>query len=330
MNVAVTAVGGGVGQTIIKALQETEYEVVGIDGEVLGTGLYAVNKGYLGYYANHPEFIERIIEICQIEKCRVLFPGLDVELLPLSNNRESLERNGVLPIVSNPEVVRICDDKLETSKFLQKNGFPSAKTYRFRDYAFDLDFPVILKPQEGGQRSIGRFVANDRSEFDRYSKVIDVDNYVVQEHIQGDEYTCGTVSLENRCVGVILMKRHLRDGDTYKAFVVKDRDLSDFVTSVINALGPFGACNVQLVMKEGVPYIFEINARCSGTTACRALAGFNEPKMICDYVSKGIRNPSFTIREIAILRYWKELVVGYEKIQEMQSNKFVHNEEIRF
>jgi carbamoyl-phosphate synthase large subunit len=330
MNVAATAVGGGVGQTIIKALQDTEYRVVGIDGEVLGTGLYAVDKGYLGYYANHPKFIERIIEICEKEKCRVLFPGLDVELLPLSNNLETLERNDVVPIVSNPGVIKICDDKLETARFLQKNGFPSAKTYRLTDYTFDLDFPVILKPQEGGRRSIGRFVANDRREFDRYCEVIDVNNYVVQEYIQGDEYTCGTVSLENRCVGVILMKRDLRDGDTYKAFVVKDQTLSNFVTSVINALGPFGACNVQLVMKEDVPYIFEVNARCSGTTACRALAGFNEPKMICDYVSKGIKDPSFTIREIAILRYWQEFVVSYEKIREMKSNKSVHNEGVRF
>ena len=60
MNVAVTGVGGGVGQSIIKALQNTVYNVIGIDGEVLGTGLYTTKKSYLGFYANHPKFIDRI------------------------------------------------------------------------------------------------------------------------------------------------------------------------------------------------------------------------------------------------------------------------------
>lgn len=40
----VTGVGGGVGQSIIKSLQDTPYSVVGADVELLGTGPYAVPK----------------------------------------------------------------------------------------------------------------------------------------------------------------------------------------------------------------------------------------------------------------------------------------------
>jgi carbamoyl-phosphate synthase large subunit len=66
-------------------------------------------------------------------------------------------------------------------------------------------------------------------------------------------------------------------------------------------------------MKNGKPYVFEINARCSGTTAARTLSGFNEPKMIADYLLKEIE-PSYKIKEQTILRYWKELVVPNEKV----------------
>lgn len=329
MNVAVTGVGGGVGQSIIKALQNIEYNVIGVDGEVLGTGLYAAKKSYLGFYANHPKFIDRIIEICKKEKCKVVFPGLDAELTPLSNNIEKIKANGILSIVSPPEIIKIADDKLETSKFLRSNNFPYIKTYRLKDYTFDLDFPVVLKPQKGGARSIGTFITKDKREFDKYITNIDTNTYVVQEYIQGDEYTCGTVSFESGCIGVILMKRQLRCGDTYKAFVTKDEKLSNFVKSVINVLKPFGACNIQLRVRDNIPYIFEINARCSGTTASRSLAGFNEPKMICDYIFKGIDNPHFEIKEIAILRYWKELVVSYDKIEEMKANSFVYNKRVK-
>jgi len=329
MNVAVTGVGGGVGQSIIKALQNTEYNVIGIDGEVLGAGLYAAKKSYLGFYANHPKFIDRIIKICKKEKCKTVFPGLDVELIPLSNNIEKLKANDIIPIVSDSKVIKIADDKLETTKFLRSNNFTYIKTYRLKDYIFELDFPVVLKPQKGGTRSIGNFIAKDKREFDKYIANINTNNYVVQEYIQGDEYTCGAVSFESGCIGVILIKRQLRCGDTYKAFVIKDEKLSDFVKSIINVLKPFGACNIQLRVRDKIPYIFEINARCSGTTASRALAGFNEPKMICDYIFKGIDNPHFEIKEIVILRYWKELVVSYDKIEEMKANSFLYNKGVK-
>ena len=247
-------------------------------------------------------------------------------MIPLSNNIRKLKTNGILPIVSDPEVITICDDKLKTYEFLKSNNFPYPKTYRLKDYSFELDFPVVLKPQKGGARSIGVFVANNRREFNKYTTDIDINNYIVQEHTEGDEYTCGTVSFEGDCIGAILMKRELRAGDTYKAFVVKDEKLSNFVKTVINTLKPFGACNVQLGLRDDIPYIFEFNARCSGTTASRALAGFNEPKMICDYIFKGIKNPHFEIEEIVILRYWKELVVSYDKVNRMKSEGFLYNE----
>ena len=328
MNVAVTAVGGAVGQGIVKALQNTEYSTVGINSEVLGAGLYATRKSYMGLYANHPKYVDRLIEICKKEKCTALFPGLNVELTPLSDNIERFRRNDIVPIVSDPAVINICEDKLKTNEFLKRNNFHAPKTYRLKDYSFELDFPVVLKPQKGGCRSIGVHEARDRAEFERIKATIDTDNCLVQEQIDGDEYTCGTVTLDKRCIGAILMKRELRAGDTYKAFVTKDEKLSDFVKTVIDILKPFGACNVQLKLKGNVPYIFEVNARCSGTTASRALAGFNEPKMICDYISKGITDFHFEIKEIAVLRYWKELVVSYDKIEEMKLEGSVQNEDV--
>ena len=48
--------------------------------------------------------------------------------------------------------------------------------------------------------------------------------------------------------------------------------------------------------------------------------------MICDYIFKGVDNPLFMIKEIVILRYWKELVVSYDKIKGIESKGFIYNE----
>jgi carbamoyl-phosphate synthase large subunit len=325
MNVAVTAVGGVIGQSIIKALQNTDYSAVGINSEVLGAGLYATKKSYMGLNANDPHFIDRLIEICIKAHCKIVFSGLDAELIHLSKNKHRLEKNGIFPIVSNSEVVELCGDKQKTINFLKNNHFPAPETYSLRNYSFQLDFPVILKLKKGGQASQGLILAKNLKDFEKSVDSIDLNNYVVQEFIEGDEYTCGTVSFENQCVGTIVIKRELRFGNTYKAFVVQDEKLTNFVKNVVDVLKPFGPCNVQLRLRNGTPYIFEFNARCSGTTAMRALAGFNEPKMICDYISQGIKNPFFEIKEVVILRYWNEIVVEYEKIRKMSSDGFIEN-----
>jgi carbamoyl-phosphate synthase large subunit len=124
------------------------------------------------------------------------------------------------------------------------------------------------------------------------------------------------------------MRRILRDGDTYKAFVERNTVVESAVLAIVGALKPFGACNVQLRVRNGEPFVFEINARCSGTTAARALAGFNEPKMIADYLLHNIA-PSYTIREITILRYWKELAVSNARIEQLQDTGFLQGDGTR-
>ena len=62
--------------------------------------------------------------------------------------------------------------------------------------------------------------------------------------------------------------------------MAQESKLSSFVMIIVDVLKPFCPCNVQLGLRKDTPYIFVFNAGCSGTIAMRALAGFNEPKMI--------------------------------------------------
>ena len=78
-------------------------------------------------------------------------------------------------------------------------------------------------------------------------------------------------------------------------------------------LEPFGACNVQLRIRDGKPYVFEINPRCSGTTAARALVGFNEPSVILNYL-KTKQYQEIHYEEATILRYWQEVKVANSAI----------------
>jgi len=318
IRIAVSGVGGGVGQSVIKALQGTNYEVVCLDGEPLGAGLYAGSKSYIIPYASNPDYLERVLDICKAEDCKLFFPGLDAELPILSRSVDRFTEIGTQVIVSRPEVVDLSDNKSLTALQLAEAGVSVPQTIDMDDQAVDtppLPFPFVLKVKIGGARSQGLHVIKNEDDWQSIKSLKhDFGNYVAQEYIDGDEYTCGTVNLDNECKGVIVMRRILRDGDTYKCFSVKDPVIETEVRKVVEAIKPFGACNVQLRVRDGKPYIFEINARCSGTTAARALCGFNEPKMIADFLLAA-EEPSYEIIEQSILRYWKELVVPNSQIE---------------
>jgi carbamoyl-phosphate synthase large subunit len=323
MSILVTGTGGGAGQSVLKSLQHTDHRVIAADGEVLGTGLYTTGKGYVIPYASSPQFVPRLLEICRAESVKLVFAGLDAELPILSAQREAFAAAGVTVVVSEPRVIGICDDKLKTADFLREQGFPFPQTWTLADFPGDaVPFPLIIKPKEGGARSKGVRVVKTDADLAKARAELDGSAYVAQELIDGPEYTCGTLTLDGVCRGAITLRRILRDGDTYKAFVERDAMLEAFVTRVANALQPFGPCNFQLRVRDGVPYLFEFNGRCSGTTYCRTLAGFNEPKMIADFVLRS-EEPSFAIRPITVLRYWKELVVENDLVEECKRDGVV-------
>lgn len=328
--VAVTCVGGGIGQSLLKGLQQTSYTVIGLDADGLAAGLYAVPKARKIPPVSDPTYAQTLLKICIEEQVSVLFPGLDRELPILALEQEKFSAKGITIAVSQPKVIEIADDKLKTSLFLKKHNFPAPRTMTLHAFVANPEeqfYPMVIKPKTGGESSHDVFVVRSHKQLEKIMNAHDLKTtkFVAQEYIEGDEYTCGTVTLQGKCRGAILMKRQLRYGDTYKCFVEDNPKLESFVCQVAEALQPFGACNFQLRLKNDVPYIFEINARSSGTTGARSLAGFNEPKMIADFLIKGKAPEKPTITACTILRYWKEVVVSNEQITTFTKTGLVEN-----
>ena len=76
----------------------------------------------------------------------------------------------------------------------------------------------------------------------------------------------------------------------------------------------FVPANFQFrIDKFGVPKVFEINGRFSGTTPLRAHAGFNEVEMCIRKVlwDEPIVQPD--ILSVTILRHWSETVITSER-----------------
>ena len=114
------------------------------------------------------------------------------------------------------------------------------------------------------------------------------------------------------------MRRDLKDGNTYRAYVEPNSSFNDFLSKIAEKLGGLGPLNFQFRPDGGVPKIFEINARFSGTTPLRAYAGFNEVDHIVRHFVLGEEIPEPQLRPLMILRYWNEILTDVEQVSTLR------------
>lgn len=323
MKVIVTGAGALLGQGVIRAIRQSSLDchVTGVDPSANSAGLYWCDNAYRGLPAGDPDFLDMLTRIIRADNADILIPGTDVELVPLARARAKLEADtGCAILVSDERVVHIGDDKAATSDFFRDAGFPFPMTAALDDgdavgaLVQALGFPLIVKPRVGA-RSVGVRVIRETADLDAARRV--PEGLIAQELV-GDaahEYTASGLYFDGDCHGTIVMRRDLRDGNTYRAEVVADADLHDWVRRWTRALTPYGPANFQFRLRaDGTPVVFEINSRFSGTTPLRALVGFNEVEMALEHILNGRPIRPGEILNRVILRHWSETVVTPEDI----------------
>ena len=313
--VLVTGAGLVLGQGIIRSLKWSSLEPVVICADPVdySAGLFWGDRAYRTPFANQDGYIARIEEILAAERPDALMLGSDIELPKMAAARERLEQtHGTHVIVSSPRVVEIANDKYLTYRFLKDAGFDypdSCLPGEEEQLIARVGFPLVVKPRIGA-RSVGMSVVRDRAAL---AAALQGRSDVVIQECVGDsesEYTASALVFGGECHASIVMRRELRDGNTYRAFTGQFPELNSLVRRLGAALGSYGPVNFQFRLDaEGRAKVFEINSRFSGTTPLRALAGFNEVEICLRHVLYGEKVVQPPVEDVAICRHWSETVV---------------------
>jgi len=311
--------GAGVGQSILKSLQLSKVKTRVIIGDIspLATGLYRAQVAYIIPLADDPAYLAALEKICKAEQVDMLLIGTDVELIIFASNKEAFEKTtGTRVIVSDSEAVAIADDKWKTVGFLKSHGFPyvySALADNADSFIKNAKWPVIVKPRIAA-RSVGFQIIPNEAEL--RSALQKDPNLIIQEYLseEDEEYTCGAFFYEGACYGVTVMKRWLRNGDTYKAIVCREPEMEKFIKAVGTDLRIIGPCNFQLRKSGGEFKIFEINCRFSGTTGAASALGFNVTNALLQKIFFNRPLHPLAIRDAYIFRYWNEVFVPPEEV----------------
>jgi carbamoyl-phosphate synthase large subunit len=318
LKVGITGVGSLLGQGILRSIKESNLRVttVGFCVDKYSTGLYWCDESHFIPFAKDENFVDVLISKIKRSKIDVLLVGTDVELDKISKNKKIIEsETGAVVLISDPYVVELGDDKYKTAKFFAERNVPATESVLPADENSITElvnkhgFPLIVKPRKG-MRSYGVVKVDNIK--DLHAAINNTTDPVVQEclsELEG-EYTASGIYFDGECKATIVMRRELRDGNTYRAFTIKNEKLNDTVRLWTEMVKPFGPINFQFrIDKNGNPKVFEINSRFSGTTPLRAKAGFNEVEMCLKYLmyKEPIVQPE--IKELMILRYWDAIAV---------------------
>jgi carbamoyl-phosphate synthase large subunit len=323
--VLVTASGSVVGQGIIKCLKlananggSVNYRIVATDASPLAAGLYRGDAGVLVPPASDPGYVNSIVDACRRSNVSAVFVGSDEELYPLARARKRIEDEGSAKVIVNPVgVLDLCCDKWATYIFLKEHGFPAPESAipEAEESFYDVvGFPIVVKPREG-HGSIDIHISHNMEEASAAKALIEKSGRrpILQEYLGDDanEFTTGvTTSSDGKSVlSSIAMRRTLKGGQTYKAFIDDFDEVRELAEEVALKLGASGPVNVQSRIDDGVSKVFEINPRLSASCPMRAVAGVNEPDILFRNFVLGEKMEVRNYQKLISMRYWNEVYV---------------------
>ena len=338
-NILVTGAGALLGQGILRALSESDFEkiIFTADPNPLSAGHWLGNVAFTIPKATDENYINEIKKIVLEHRIDAILVGTDVELIKFSEVKTQFLIDFNCKIfVSCLDVIKIANDKFLTCEFLKDNGFPFPKSVmannklsllKLKD---ELGFPLFAKPVDGA-RSLGLVKINNLGEL--LAVYGESSNLVVQEYLPDDlgEYTSGCIVIDGECKMITTLKRDLRDGNTYRAF--RDAQTSrydDVIKNIAEKLKPEGPVNFQFRILNGKPVIFEINCRFSGTTPIRSIFGFNEVEAVLKNYFFGTQFKNSNLKNGTVLRTWSDIFVNEEEINALENSRMLKNPEAIF
>lgn len=248
-------------------------------------------------------YIPFLTEYCKDHDIQAIISLFDIDLPILSQNKEKFKKIGTTVVVSDYNVIDICNDKWKSYNFLKENGFLTPKTFISLDDAKkalkskEIGFPLMVKPR-WGMGSIAIYEAENQEELTvfydktkrnilksylKYESEENIDNSIlIQEKIIGQEYGLDVINdlKGNYQTTISKMKYAMRSGETDCAVTVDKPELKIAGEKLSNALHHIANLDVDTFLIDDKVYVLEMNARFGGGYPFSHMAGVHLPQAI--------------------------------------------------
>ncbi|MEM7091791.1 MAG: ATP-grasp domain-containing protein [Actinomycetota bacterium] len=322
--VLVTGAGGPAGVAVLRALA-TEAQLFAVDMDACAVGLYLYLVGperrSLVPAGHDPQFVDRLLELCDRWEIDVVIPTVDAELEPLAVRRAEFEAAGVDMMLGPIEALRTCLDKWELATAVADSPVRAPRTLLL-DAGFDINavpsWPAIIKPRCGsGSRGV-RIIESSRD----LEQVPMDGSHIIQEYLPGEELSVDVfVDRLGRLIGAVPRVRLKVDsGVSVAGRTLADPDAVALARYVAEAVGLRGPANVQCKRaRDGRLALLEVNPRFPGSLPLTIASGFDIPRLALQDVRGEQLEPLDGFREVAQVRHWEDVEIPLDAMDSLRT-----------
>ena len=291
--------------------QEGEGKVVAVDINPLSAALYHADKSYLIPKSSDNNFIPKLLELCKKEEIHLIIPTRDEELIIFAKNKDKFDNIGTKVMVSDPGVIKICNDKVKFIEFCKNNNIIIPETY-FKDQIKKeiLDFPLFLR-ERFGKGSKKAFIIKNKDELDCYLKQFEYP--IVQKYCDWKEYTVDLFAdFNGNIISVVPRERiHTVGGESFISRTYKNDKLIGDNIKLAEKLNLIGHNTIQCFFNKTKSKFIEINPRFGGGANLSFTAGANTPLYLIKLIKgEKLKNKIGEFKDsLVMLRFTEDIFI---------------------
>ena len=254
------------------------------------------------------DYIPFLLNYCKENQIGALLPLFDIDIPVLASAKNLFLEIGCFPIVPDPDIAQICNDKLLSCEFINSIHLKAPRTFTSLKECLsaielgDISFPITVKPR-WGMGSIGIFFANNKDEllaartiikaqicstYLRFESSREIEASILyQESLSGQEYGLDIYNdLSGNLKGLSLREKvSMRSGETDCAKIVMPNEEVINIATIIseNTRHP-GNMDLDLFKTDNGYYILEMNPRFGGGYPFSHAAGANLPLALVSWL----------------------------------------------
>ena len=304
MNIIITSIGRRV--QLIEHFKET-FTVIGVDASCNNAARYFVDRFFVIPRCDEENYISELLRIATENEVKLILPLYEREFEILCVNRELFEQNGIKILLSDKAVIDICNNKLSTQEFFDREGILAP---RLTEHA-----PAVIKPVNGmGSKDV--FIVESDEELEA-AKILSHGDYIIQEKINGIEYTIDVLcDFEGNVVAAVpRIRLEVRSGEVAKSRTERNEKVINKTVDLISKLNKYGTVigplTVQCFVTNKNEVVFlEINPRVGGGVPLTFEAGIDYGKYLEKFANGYVhRSGICEFKEMSMMRYDKAVYI---------------------
>lgn len=217
------------------------------------------------------KYYNSILKIIKKNKINLVIPLTDLDLHILSKKKVELKKFKCETLISNSKIINLCTNKILTHQFLVKNSLPTPKTL-LATKKKNLKLPLIIKDIRGNSSQGFKVIKKDSD-----LNLIESKNKVLQEYIKGREYHLDILNdFEGNYIDhCSKIKLEMRDGETFKAKIINNSQLSSLAKQISKKLQHVGNLDCDIISNKSKYFIIDLNPRFGGGYPFTHISGKN-------------------------------------------------------